>query len=162
MLPNIHIDVRVVFDENIIFVPKQQFKLGLIPDIYAVLKLSSDLEHAEFLGFFQSKEIEFSRDNEDYYFFPKSKLIPPEMFIRFVKDYNGNTNVGISEGQMLRGKELSILLADHDLTNNEYKEFMKFLISSNDLRDSVLEYDNFETLSYKVAAILAGKDYNNL
>ena len=29
MLPNIHIDVRVVFDENQIFIPKSHAKLGI-------------------------------------------------------------------------------------------------------------------------------------
>ena len=33
MLPNIHIDVRVIFDENIIFIPKSHFKYNLVPDM---------------------------------------------------------------------------------------------------------------------------------
>ena len=39
MLSNIHIDVRVVYDENAIFIPKSHFEYGLTPDIYLVFKL---------------------------------------------------------------------------------------------------------------------------
>ena len=40
MLPNIHIDVRVVFDENVIFIPKSHFEYNLVPDIYLVFHLA--------------------------------------------------------------------------------------------------------------------------
>ena len=33
MLPNIHIDARVVFDENFIFIPKSHFEYNLVADI---------------------------------------------------------------------------------------------------------------------------------
>ena len=52
MLPNIHIDVRVVFDENLIFIPKSHFKYNLVPDIYIVLNLAKDFSHVKLLGFF--------------------------------------------------------------------------------------------------------------
>ena len=57
MLPNIHIDVRVVFDENVIFVPKSHFDYNLVPDIYLVFYLAKDLSHVKFLGFFDPKLI---------------------------------------------------------------------------------------------------------
>ena len=37
MLANIHIDVRVVFDENYIFVPKSHFEYDILPDIYNLI-----------------------------------------------------------------------------------------------------------------------------
>ena len=52
MLPNIHIDVRVVFDENVIFIPKSHFEYNLVPDIYLVFNLAKDFTHVKFLGFF--------------------------------------------------------------------------------------------------------------
>ena len=52
MLNNIHIDVRVVFDENYIFVPKSHFEYDILPDVYFVLLLAEDHSHASFLGFF--------------------------------------------------------------------------------------------------------------
>ena len=38
LLPNIHIDARVVFDEDKIFIPKTHFELHIQPDIYVVAK----------------------------------------------------------------------------------------------------------------------------
>lgn len=44
LLPNIHIDVRVVFDEDEIFIPKSHFDLEITPDIYVVLKLDKKIQ----------------------------------------------------------------------------------------------------------------------
>ena len=53
MLSNIHIDVRVVFDENKIFIPKSHFEYNITPDIYLVFLLAEDSSHVKFLGFFE-------------------------------------------------------------------------------------------------------------
>ena len=42
ILSNIHIDVRVVYNENEIFIPKSHFDYNLTPDIYVVLKISKN------------------------------------------------------------------------------------------------------------------------
>ena len=68
MLPNIHIDVRVVFDENVIFIPKSHFEYNLVPDIYLVLNLAKDFSHVKFLGFFEPKLINKNNANDKYYF----------------------------------------------------------------------------------------------
>lgn len=38
-LKNITLDVRVVYDEKAIFIPKSHFEYNLVPDIYVVFKL---------------------------------------------------------------------------------------------------------------------------
>ena len=151
-LPNIHIDVRVVFDENQIFIPKSHFELNIVPDIYAVLKLSKDFTYVEFLGYFAPKLINKKNQNSDYYFIEKEKLSTPETFTKFVKDYAGMTSRDISQDDMLRGRELSISMADHNITDDEQKELLNLLLHSDELRDSFLEFDNFETLSYSVGS----------
>ncbi|MBP3820968.1 hypothetical protein J6G99_04915 [bacterium] len=158
LLPNIHIDVRVVFNENEIFIPKQHFALGIVPDVYAVLKLSENFDYVEFLGFFNPKNLDLDKQNDNYYFINKKELSPVESFAIFIKDYKGNTNRGLIEKEILRGRELSVSLADHDITKSEFKEFITFLAASDELRDSVLEYDNFETLSYQVAGLIKDKE----
>ena len=41
-LPNIHIDVRGVFDENEIFIPKTHFEFDILPDIYLIAKFNEE------------------------------------------------------------------------------------------------------------------------
>ena len=65
MLNNIHIDVRVVFDENQIFIPKSHFEYDILPDIYFVFLLSEDRSHVKFLGFFEPKLINKNNQNKD-------------------------------------------------------------------------------------------------
>ncbi len=154
MLPNIHIDVRVIFDEKQIFIPKSHYKSEITPDIYLVLKLDKSFKHVEFLGFIESDKINFKNSNSEYYFVEKSRLKSPDELKRFIKDFTGTTSRDISEEDMLRGRELSVALADHNISEEEEKELIELLLSSDVLRDSVLEFDNFETLAYNVAKTL--------
>ena len=50
-LQNINIDVRIIFDENVIFIPKSHFEYGIAPDIYLIFNLSQDFSNVKFLGF---------------------------------------------------------------------------------------------------------------
>ncbi len=153
MLENIYIDVRAVFDENQIFIPKSHFDLEVTPDIYVAVKISQELDNMEFLGFFKPEKINKENANELYYFINKSDLQAPEDFISYVKSYTSNKFNNLSDSEIFRGRELSISMADHDITDAEFKEFLGLLIQSNDLRDAVLEFDNFETLSFNVAKV---------
>lgn len=152
MLPNIHIDVRVVFDENQIFIPKNHFTYEITPDIYVVLKLAKDFSHVEFLGYFEPKILNLKLKNNDYYFIGKDKLSSPETLKQFIQNFPGNTSRGISQENILRGRELSIAMADHNISDEELKELIELLLLSDELRESVLEFDNFETLSYSVGS----------
>ncbi len=153
LLPNIHIDVRVIFDENQIFVPISHSELDIKPDVYAVLKLSDNkFEKVDFIGYFTPKQINKDNKNDTYYFIKKDKLKNSEDFIDFIKDFSRKTPKAISEGEFFRGRTLSVSLADHDLEISEKKELIKLLLRSDELRESVLEFDNFETLSFNVAS----------
>lgn len=152
LLPNIHIDVRVIFDDSQIFIPQQQFSLGLTPDVYAVLKLSQDFTSAEFLGYFEPKLLNLKNKNSKYYFIEKDKLSSPDTFKTFIESFSGNTSRGLSQEDIFRGRELSVLMADHNISEQEKNEFFKLLLASSELRESVLEFDNFETLSYSVGS----------
>ena len=154
LLDNIHIDVRVVFDENIIFIPKTHKKYNINPDIYVVAKIGGESQALELLGYFDSGIIKEENSNDDYYFVSKSELSAPETLCTFIKSAKYSHEKQLSDSQLLRGRELSILAADHDISDVEFKEFMGLLLTSSLLRDSVSEYDNFETLSYDVVPII--------
>ena len=153
-LPNVHIDVRVVFDESQIFIPKSHFEYGLVPDVYFILKLAKDFKYVEFLGFIKPESINKRNANSDYYFVEMSDLTSPDSAKEFIQNFEGNTSVGITQDEMLKGRELSVLMADHNISVAEMKELFRLLSASSELRDSVLEFDNFETLSNSVGTIL--------
>lgn len=157
MLPNIHIDVRVVFDENQIFIPKSHAKLGIEPDIYLAMKLSPDFKFVEFLGYFEPARINKNKQNSDYYFIEKEKLSSPEKLTQYIKNFTGNTDKWISEEDTLHARELFISMADHNISQEEEQELINLLMLSDSLRDSILEFDNFETLSYSVGSSFASK-----
>ena len=157
ILDNIRLDVRVVFDENVIFIPKSHYKYGIVPDLYVVLKYNESIQNITLLGYFEPSEINLNNSNENYYFFDSAKLHSPFSLMEFVKNHKGSTEVPLSMSQILRGKELSVQVADNDYTDDEFREFLSLLLKSSELRHAVLEYDNFETLASKVAYALQVK-----
>ncbi len=148
ILPNIHIDVRTVFDKSQIFIPKSHFELGITPDIYVTLVLDQEFKYCELVGFFTPDQIDKNNANSQYYFIESDKLSSPETLVKYVKDFSGNTSKELTENEFFKGRELSITLADHNTTTDDVKTLLSLLMASDLLRESVIEYDNFETLAY--------------
>ena len=149
MLNNIHIDVRVVFNENFIFIPKSHFKYEILPDIYLVLLMSNDKKYVKILGFFEPKLINKNNQNEDYYFIEKEKLNPATNLKEFIENFKGNTEQNLSDSEIENSDILILSMIDHDITEDEKKELLQNLVKSAKLRDRFIEFENFETLSYR-------------
>ena len=149
MLSNIHIDVRVVYNENAIFIPKTHFEYGLTPDIYLVFQIAKDFSCVTFLGYFEPSLINKNNANADYYFIEKEKLSPAASLKKFISNFNGNTNITIPENEVENSERIIMAMADNDVSDEDRKYLIKQLTKSAELRDKFIEYENFETLSYK-------------
>ncbi len=149
ILPNIHIDVRVVYDENVIFIPKSHFEYNLVPDIYLVLKLAEDNSSAEFLGFFEPKLINKNNANKNYYFIEKEKLSAPSDLKNYIENSKKNTGGAISDDELSTCENLIVSISDGRIPRNEKKYLISQLLKSPDLREKFIEYENFELLSHK-------------
>jgi len=148
MLNNIHIDVRVVFNENYIFIPKSHFNYEILPDIYLVLLMSNDKKYMKFLGFFEPKLINKNNQNEDFYFIEKEKLTSPVNLKAFIKRFHGNTAQEISGSELEEADMIMLSMVDHDVTDEDKKRLLKNLVKSAQLRDRFIEFENFELLAY--------------
>ena len=151
MLPNIHIDVRVIYDENLIFIPKSHFDYNLTPDIYIVFKMSDEATHVKFLGFFEPKLINKNNSNDGYYFIEKEKLSNPTDLKNYIENYNGNTTESMSEDELENAQRLAIALIDNNISDADKKSLITMLTKSATLRESLAEFDNFEWISYHTA-----------
>ena len=154
LLPNVHLDVRAVFDEEKIFVPKSHFALDITPDIYIVLKLSRNLKEAVLLGYFKPSQINKKHENSDYYFIPKDRLAAPDTLLKTLSKYKAVKDQRLEPKEFLKGRALSVALSDHDLNNAERKELYRLMLTDSMLRDSIAEFDNFEVLSSQVATVI--------
>lgn len=154
ILHNIHIDVRTIFDEDKIFVPKSHFELEITPDIYVVLKMAKNLKDAEILGYFKPSQINKNHANDKYYFIAKEKIVPTKMLLDKISQFDETRDTKLSSPEFLRGRTLAIEYSDHNLDIEGQKEFLKLMLSDSMLRDSVAEFDNFEVLSSQVSAVL--------
>lgn len=149
MLSNIHIDVRVAYDENAIFIPKSHFEYGLTPDIYLVLKLAKDFSCVTFLGYFEPSLINKNNANSDFYFIEKEKLSPAVSLKKFISEHKGSTNSSVPREEIENSERIIMAMADNDVSDEDRKYLIKQLTKSAELRDKFIEYENFEALSYK-------------
>ena len=149
MLSNIHIDVRVVYNDNKIFIPKSHFDYNLTPDIYVVMQISEDYSQMEFLGFFEPKMINKNNTNGKYFFIEKEKLSSPVDLKNFIAEFSGNTSVGVSEQDIENAEYLIISMADNNVSDEDKRQLISYLKNSAELRDKFTEFENFEMLSYQ-------------
>lgn len=148
MLNNIHIDVRVIFNENYIFIPKSHFNYEIQPDIYLVLLMSNDKKYMKFLGFFEPKLINKNNQNENFYFIEKEKLTSPVNLKTFIERFDGNTEQNLSDDVIEEADIMMLSMVDHDITEEDKKALLKNLVKSAKLRDRFIEFENFELLAY--------------
>ncbi len=151
ILKNIHIDVRVVYDENLIFVPKSHFEWGLVPDVYFVL-LMNDTSCMKFLGFFEPRLINKNNQNSDYYFIEKEKLSSPVDLKQYIKDFKGDYTEKLSDDELEKCEFLAVSFNDDDISDYDEKYLIKMLVKSAELRKVLTEFGNFEKIAIHTAA----------
>lgn len=163
MLSNIHVDVRVISDENQIFVPISHFKYNITPDIYIVLKILEDHSGAEFLGYFEPKSINKSSKNDKYYFIEKEDLLSPDTLKDFIGGFSGHSaDKEVSEEDLEKAEFLMVSMADNNAGESEKKELFSYLKNSAKLRNKFIEFENGEMICYQAANEIGLKEVNEM
>lgn len=146
----IKIDVRVVFDKEEIFIPKSHFELDLLPDVYLVFDLAQDFSCVECLGFFEPKTLNTQNENKDFYFYECDRLQDPKSLKGFLHDYKGSGE--FKPPVILENAEaLFVSLVDKEISEREKITLFQCLAGDIELREKIVEFENFETLSKEVA-----------
>ena len=151
MLPNIHIDVRMVYNSDEIFIPKSHFEYNLLPDIYLVFEYSNDPTYATLLGYFEPKLINKQNQNDKYYFIPRENLLDIDSLKSFIENYSGNTTQYLEDNEMELGQQLAISMIDNEISSDKKIELINLLKKSSTLRQDLIEFDNFELVSLHAA-----------
>lgn len=147
----IKIDARLVFNQEEIFIPKSHFEYNLLPDLYLVLTLKEDLSAAEFLGFFEPKDLDKNNANEKFYFFESENLQKPDKLKSFLEKAEGKKDFEIPQEDFRQAEELFLALADKEISEQDKRHLFEILSHSFALREKAVEFENFEVLSRKVA-----------
>lgn len=147
----IKMDVRLVFNRDEIFIPKAQFELGLLPDLYLVLELQKDFSSAEFLGFFEPKTLNTQNQNKDFYFHEYDRLQSPDNLKTFLDNFVAENNFKIEEGDTQKAQELFLSMADKIISKVDKNFLFKQLANNIELREKIVEFENFEMLSKRIA-----------
>lgn len=147
----VKLDVRVVFNKDEIFVPKKHFEYGILPDAYLVLLVEQGLGSAEFIGFFEPQDLNKKNSNKDYYFFEIEKLQRPDDLSEFLQNFIVEHKSNISDADVEKTQSLYLPLVDKEIAEPDKKFLLQCLSKSIALREELVEFENFELLSGKVA-----------
>lgn len=147
----IKIDVRLVFNRAEIFVPKTHFEYDLLPDVYFVLELQKDFSSAEFLGFFEPKDLNKQNANKDFYFYDYENLNAPEGVKDFLNNHVVQRDFEISEENFEKAEELFLSLVDKEISAQDKLFLLQQLANSVNLREKAVEFENFEIISNQIA-----------
>jgi len=147
----IKMDVRVVFDQKEIFIPKSQFQYGILPDVYLVLALNPDFSSAELLGCFEPKNIDKNLQNDNYYFFEQANLIAPDKLKNYLDKLQVETNFIATSENLAKAEELFLPAIDHEISEEEKTFLFQQLANNFELREKFIELENFELVSKQAA-----------
>lgn len=148
---NIKVDVRVVPDENQLFVPKSQFEFNTTPDIYIFIKISQDFSYAEFIGAIAPEEIDKNNGNKDYYYVSKDNLYNDKSLKNVLQKSKPQSNINPPENDILKAESLLVNFIDGDILNNEKHFLYAQLTKSSELRKMFKEFEHFELVSTDLA-----------
>lgn len=146
----IKIDVRLVFNREEIFVPKSHFQHDLLPDVYLILELKQDFSGAEFIGFFEPKNLNQDNVNKDFYFQDLNELQEPDNLKKFLNDFVPEPKNAPSKQDLEKAEILFLSTADNEISEEDKIFLFKQLADSFDLREKFVEFENFEIISKKV------------
>ena len=148
---DIKIDIRLIFNREEIFIPKSHLECELLPDLYLVLELSSDLSGAEFLGFFDPEKLNKENANNEFYFINESELQLPDNIKKFLNEFTPKSKKIVSTQDLEKSEEFFLSSTDDEISKEDKIFLLKQLSNSILLREKFVEFENFELISKKVA-----------
>ena len=147
----IKIDVRLVFNNEEIFIPKSHFEYNLLPDLYLVLNIKQDMSSAEFLGFFEPDKLDKKNENKNFYFYEFENLHKQEELKEFLEDFIVENKFKVSEDSRKQSEELFLSLIDKEISKEDKVFLFQQLAHNFSLREKMVEVENFEFISKEVA-----------
>ncbi|MBR1754112.1 hypothetical protein IJ732_04670 [bacterium] len=147
---NLKIDVRVIFNEDEIFIPKQHRLLNIEPDLYLVIKIEK-FETAQVLGYFYPSQIDETQCNGDYYFIDKNVLERPKKTKTFLDEVvpAKRDNHDILNRENV--EELFVKLTDRQISDAEFKTLIYSVGNEPSLRERLSDFENFEFIAYNTS-----------
>ncbi|MBQ3311267.1 hypothetical protein IJG72_04245 [bacterium] len=148
---NIKLDVRIVSDENHLFVPKVQFKYQIKPDIYIFMKLAQDYSYAEFIGAIAPEEINTKFENDNYYFVNKNTLYNELSLKVALNKIKPKSNVELDKFELLQAESMLVNFIDNEISEHLKEEVYKMLAECKEFRHLFKEFQKMEQVLTSLA-----------
>lgn len=139
-----HIDVRITTQSDNFLIPRIHEEYSIEPDFYAIVKVDSQLESAQLLGFLDPKTIKKEPLDYHYYNVLNNNLISYEQFIDTVKTKK-TLNLKEEEHEFFLTNYLSLI--DKEIDENSLKRILKHLFICPECRAEFCCFTGFEMVN---------------
>ena len=150
-IDNVKVDVRIVPNENALFVPKAQYEFNITPDLYIFLVMSEDLSTANFVGAIAPDEVNKSKEVNGYYIVDNGSLYNENSLKKALKKSKPKSNLPTNENDIIKAQALIINFIDGDIMNNEKHFVYEQLMKSGELCEMFRQFQHFELISTDLA-----------
>lgn len=150
-LDNIRIDVRIVPNEDTLFIPKSQYEFNVTPDLYIFLTMAEDMSSANFIGAISPDEVNKSKESSGYYIVDKGVLYNENSLKKALKKSKPKSNLPINENDVIKAQALIVNFIDGDIMNNEKHFIYEQLLKSKALCEMFRNFQHFELVSTDLA-----------
>lgn len=132
-----YIDVRLVFNENELCVPKSHFDRNILPVAYMFIKINEELSGGEVLGFVLAGAIDTTQEFDGYYPVAESDLVSfYDIEPHLVKEYNSDID-----------EDFEIAVYDFlDGRLDDLNSFLRTLLSSDEAREILYKAAKAQTI----------------
>ena len=142
---NARFDVRVTFNDTTFTVPKLQVKYDIKPEAYIVVRFDNSLKEIEFLGFIPEKELEYTKNGEEYYTYPLDILKPFEDFISYAQALK-ITPQKYTQEEHENVLALCASIIDEQAAEADKIYFIKHVADCMECRDTFCDINDFDDI----------------
>ena len=142
---NARFDVRVTFNDTTFTVPKLQVKYDIKPEAYIVVRFDNSLKEIEFLGFIPEKELEYTKNGEEYYTYPLDILKPFEDFISYAQALK-ITPKKYTQEEHENVLALCASIIDEQAAEADKIYFIKHVADCMECRDTFCDINDFDDI----------------
>jgi hypothetical protein len=130
------LDVRVVVGDEFsqMLIPRNHLIYGLTPFVYVAVKIDSNINNAELIGFIESEAVDSSQGNKNFVIVENSALRPINELMKALNESNTKPKSFLAKDHE-RAKEMFVSYLDNEISNADKEYLIRHLANCDECRN---------------------------
>lgn len=140
---NINFDIRILYANNDIFVPKKHFEYSIQPDIYIAARIDENFLNVEIEGFFESRQMSKARSEKFYYLNSVENLRPINDLTTAIETITPITRTSY-DFDHLRTQEQFLAYLDREISSTNKLKMVRHLVYCAECRENLITVSHLD------------------